>query len=445
MNRKQMTLLGVVVLAVALSSSARADLAEGFDDITALPAAGWHLQNNSAPPGPTDWFQGNPDAFPAHSGATNSYIGANFNNCGDHGTISNWLVTPQLTLENGNTLTFWTRCPDPPSTYPDRMQVRMSTAGNSTNVGTLPEDVGDFTEVLLDINPTEQQGVYPSQWTEYTITLAGLGGPTSGLAFRYYVHDSGLQGTAGDYIGIDTFMYAEGGGVPRMFLDGPDYSPWQPVTDPTAFPWHELWPVFCTQWDCVAWTDNGSGVLDECDFMEFADGSTWHVDNVTVTAVIEEIEGGPVEDYIYVEWVTPPYTGPLGDWVEIVPTLGIAWTCVDWIDNGNGVLDGCDWMIMDSGAGQLFFHVVSLATDIEVFEEAGPDPCPADINGDNVVDVLDLLAVLAAWGDPGGVEDINGDGIVDVLDLLELLAAWGPCPGEPMACALLIPPGTAWN
>jgi Tol biopolymer transport system component len=24
--------------------------------------------------------------------------------------------------------------------------------------------------------------------------------------------------------------------------------------------------------------------------------------------------------------------------------------------------------------------------------------------------------------------DINGDGIVDVLDLLELLAAWGPCP-----------------
>ncbi len=56
-------------------------------------------------------------------------------------------------------------------------------------------------------------------------------------------------------------------------------------------------------------------------------------------------------------------------------------------------------------------------------------PCPADINGDGKVDVLDLLMVLAAWGMTGEIpEDINGDGTVDVLDLLELLAAWGPCP-----------------
>ena len=54
--------------------------------------------------------------------------------------------------------------------------------------------------------------------------------------------------------------------------------------------------------------------------------------------------------------------------------------------------------------------------------------CPADVTGDGVVDVLDLLAVLAAWGSAGGGgEDITGDGVVDVLDLLEVLAAWGPC------------------
>ena len=34
---------------------------------------------------------------------------------------------------------------------------------------------------------------------------------------------------------------------------------------------------------------------------------------------------------------------------------------------------------------------------------------------------------LAAWGNTSGPEDINGDGIVDVLDLLGLLAAWGRC------------------
>jgi hypothetical protein len=56
-----------------------------------------------------------------------------------------------------------------------------------------------------------------------------------------------------------------------------------------------------------------------------------------------------------------------------------------------------------------------------------PSPCPADVNGDDVVNVLDLLAVIAAWGNPGGPEDVNGDGIVDVLDLLAVIAAWGPC------------------
>jgi len=55
-------------------------------------------------------------------------------------------------------------------------------------------------------------------------------------------------------------------------------------------------------------------------------------------------------------------------------------------------------------------------------------PCTGDITGDGTVDVLDLLAVLAAWGATGDVpEDVTGDGVVDVLDLLEVLAAWGAC------------------
>ena len=50
---------------------------------------------------------------------------------------------------------------------------------------------------------------------------------------------------------------------------------------------------------------------------------------------------------------------------------------------------------------------------------------PADVNGDGAVDVIDLLAVLAAWGACAGcAEDVNADGVVDVLDLLEVLGAW---------------------
>lgn len=54
--------------------------------------------------------------------------------------------------------------------------------------------------------------------------------------------------------------------------------------------------------------------------------------------------------------------------------------------------------------------------------------CPADVNGDDVVGISDLLAVLGSWGSTeGGPEDINNDGLVGITDLLVLLAAWGPC------------------
>jgi serine protease AprX len=55
------------------------------------------------------------------------------------------------------------------------------------------------------------------------------------------------------------------------------------------------------------------------------------------------------------------------------------------------------------------------------------NPCVADLSGDDVVNVIDLLQLLSAWGNAGGPEDLNEDGIVNVLDLLMLLAAWGQC------------------
>ena len=219
---------------------------------------------------------------------------------------------------------------------------------------------------------------------------------------------------------------AHGSGEPTMYMDGP-HDPFQPLTDPTALPWHELWPQFCNVWDCIGWVDNGDGFLSECDVMEFADGTTWHVDWIGPTAIVELIEGGPVEDWIYIDYQEPWPGNPIGPWHEIYPSFCTMWNCIDWMDNGNGILDLCDWMIFDTPTGQIFLHVVEVATDIIITEYVGPT-CPEDINGDGVVDVLDLLALLAAWGNPGGPEDLNGDGIVDVLDLLQLLAAWGPCP-----------------
>jgi hypothetical protein len=52
--------------------------------------------------------------------------------------------------------------------------------------------------------------------------------------------------------------------------------------------------------------------------------------------------------------------------------------------------------------------------------------CPADLSGDDVVDVSDFLLLLAAWGTPDG--DMDGDGDTGITDFLAMLAAWGPCP-----------------
>lgn len=69
-------------------------------------------------------------------------------------------------------------------------------------------------------------------------------------------------------------------------------------------------------------------------------------------------------------------------------------------------------------------------------EYAPGTPCPADIappQGDGVVNVSDLLAVIGAWGDcvgsgPCCAADIaGGDFQVNVNDLLAVISQWGPC------------------
>ena len=63
-----------------------------------------------------------------------------------------------------------------------------------------------------------------------------------------------------------------------------------------------------------------------------------------------------------------------------------------------------------------------------LFLDGTPGNCPWDLDASGTVGILDLLALLAAWGgDPGGPPDFDGDGTVGILDLLTLLANWGPC------------------
>jgi len=187
---------------------------ENFDNITTLPGSAWIQTNMSSPLGTTSWLQGNDLVFDAFNGVTTSFIAANFNNTSGAGTISNWLISPVRTFSNGDVITFYSRKSDPDE-FADRLQLRLSTAGASTNVGANATSVGDFTTVLLEINPSQILGVYPITWTQYTATIIGLAGPTSGrTALRYFVTNGGLNGANSDYIGIDNFVYTPAASLP---------------------------------------------------------------------------------------------------------------------------------------------------------------------------------------------------------------------------------------
>ena len=191
-------LLGALAL---VGSASAASLSEGFDSVV---PTGWTAKNNSQPLGTIGWFQGNTLVFDAHAGAANSYAGANFNSTGAVGDISNWLITPTLSFNNGDVVSFFTRTTEA-STWADSLELRFSAVGG-TNVGNTASSVGSFTTLLLSINPGLNTGGYPESWTQYTATISGLSGATNGaLALRYLVSDGGANGNNSNYVGVDTF------------------------------------------------------------------------------------------------------------------------------------------------------------------------------------------------------------------------------------------------
>lgn len=183
---------------------------QDFENFSALFTGSnpWALANRSdSSAGGLTWFAGTPSIFAAQSGT--GYVAASFlSTGGTTGTerISNWFISPQLNLTTGGMFSFFTRSA---GDAPDSLEVRLSTNGSSTNVGATSSDVGDFTTLLLAINPTQLAAgmplAYPTTWTQFTVNLVGafLPGAIGRIAFRYNVPNSGPNGPNGDYIGVD--------------------------------------------------------------------------------------------------------------------------------------------------------------------------------------------------------------------------------------------------
>ncbi|MEO7935045.1 MAG: choice-of-anchor J domain-containing protein, partial [Dokdonella sp.] len=192
-----------------LPAAINATLAEGFEGT--FPPTGWIVRNQSTAIGtnPTCWnqFTGT-TPWVAHSGV--NHAGANFNCTSGSNTISGWLITSAITgLANGDQVSFWTRGSG--STFPDRLELRLcldstpDSCGLAASTGSGSAAVGNFTSVLLTVNPTLVANGYPGTFTQFSATLAGLpAGPNNGrLGFRYFVTNGGPSGANSDIISID--------------------------------------------------------------------------------------------------------------------------------------------------------------------------------------------------------------------------------------------------
>jgi hypothetical protein len=208
---------------------------EEFDTAQNAYNRGWRFINRSDVIGRRNWGNPVPDAnagipFYAYSGANGTaYLWADYQSTSSAaGTISNWAVSPELTMQNGDKIIFYTRTQlyffnNDSTDFVNRMQVRLNKT-TSLNCGN-GIDPGDFTVPLLDINPfyyeflknafnnpanplyQQARQAYPHVWTRFEATVIGLDGPTKGrFAFRYFTEEAGNNGRASS-IGIDAVSY----------------------------------------------------------------------------------------------------------------------------------------------------------------------------------------------------------------------------------------------
>ncbi|CAM4334954.1 T9SS-dependent choice-of-anchor J family protein [Flavobacterium terrigena] len=213
----------LLLLLLPIFGMSQNQFAFGFDGTTAaMVTAGWQVTNQSSPATTATWNNatyttplagalfgsGNINTVPVgQAGGNNSFAVVNFNSTTGTGIISNWLITPDISVQNGDVVTFYSRKgTDGATDYPDRLELRMSSVATVLPSGG-SSGVGSFTTVCLTINPTLVGGfVYPKTWTQYSYTVSGLSGLTPvKFAFRYFVTNGGPTGANSDLIGIDTF------------------------------------------------------------------------------------------------------------------------------------------------------------------------------------------------------------------------------------------------
>ncbi len=244
---------------------------EGCDSTSAMLARGWKFANNSYPKGGGVWQNGGDATAPffnpyTSNGAYAGFVGVGVNSTNTpvaadaapnsllapQGFISNYLISPELTMQNGDKIVFYARAQllggataADSTDWANRLQVKINKNNTGTYVGSIQnhwswlftstseeaqDNPGDFDVTILDINPflhewhkvvpgtsvidnrgytaTTNVQAFPIRWTRFEAKVFGLDAPTKGrFAFRYFVPGGDPNNGYASGVGIDQIEY----------------------------------------------------------------------------------------------------------------------------------------------------------------------------------------------------------------------------------------------
>lgn len=188
------------------AAPAQADFSEDFDSVTPtrpgdpgpaeLLGRGWLFRNQSSPRGNSVYTAG-PCSLcgGAHAGPRTLEVDFSSTTTESGGIVSHWAILPAIPGQvAGDILVFHARGV---TTFnvPPRLEVRYS-PGQGTGTGSSETDVGDFSALLIDLDPVPSAG-----WTRYGVSIPGDGR----IAFRFFA--PGVQPIIADgnhWLEIDT-------------------------------------------------------------------------------------------------------------------------------------------------------------------------------------------------------------------------------------------------
>ena len=157
-----------------------------------------------------------------------------------------------------------------------------------------------------------------------------------------------------------------------------------------------------------------------------------HLGGDNPTVYLKSPNGGVVYEpaqTVPVTWITDDDVAVVNVNIEFSSDGGSSWQLV-----ANEVDDGFYlWQVPDVASSTGKLRIVAFDSEGNTGSDAGDgffsingSSVQGDANGDGLVNVSDILAVVDAWGTCTGncTEDLNGDGVVNVVDLLTVIGAW---------------------